>query len=109
MEQHALALKTIATGAASFLLVMLDAFWKSHVHHRAHIAAVNAHAKRNRGHHNVKLFPGESLLHFAARNGSHARVVARGVEFFLDQIFRQRLRLFATHAIDNHRVAAMAL
>ena len=109
MEQHALALKTIATGAASFLLVMLNAFWKSHVHHRAHIAAVNTHAKRNRGHNNVKLFSSESLLHFTARNGCHARVVARGVEFFLDQIFRQRLRFFATHAIDNHRVAAMAL
>ena len=109
MKQHAFALQAVAPGAPGFLLVMLDALWNSHVHHGAHVAAINAHAERHGGHHNVKLLSGESLLHLGALDRSHACVVARRIEFLLAQVLRDRLRLFAAHAIDNHRIATMPL
>ena len=109
MEQHAFALQAVAPSAPSFLLVMLDTLGNSHVHHGAHVAAINAHAERHSGHHNVKLLSSEPLLHLGALDRRHACVVARRIKFLLAQVLRDRLRLLAAHAIDNHCVAAMPL
>ncbi len=61
LEQHALRLQAVAAGPARFLLIMLDRFGHAGVQHEAHIGAVDAHAERHGGDHQIALSPREKL------------------------------------------------
>ena len=72
--------QAIAPAAAGFLVVAFDVARHVHMCHKAHIGLVNAHAKRNGGHHHNAFFTQEAVLVQLAHLRRQARVVRQGVD-----------------------------
>ena len=70
VEEHALGLEAVASGAAGLLLVVLDRFGHGGVDDGADIAAVDAHAERDGRDDDVDCLAGERLLCCGGRPGS---------------------------------------
>ena len=68
---------TIASGAPGFLVVALNVLGHVQVRHKAHVGLVDAHAKRNRGHHHQAFFTQETVLVALAHGPVQACVVGQ--------------------------------
>ncbi len=109
VEQHALGFQAVATGAAGFLLVVLDGFRHGGVNDAAHVAAVDTHAEGDGGGDDVEIFRGEIVLGAAAFVGFHAGVIESGAQPVGLEKRGHRFGVLAADAVDDRRLTAMAL
>ena len=109
IEQHAFGLQAVAPGAAGLLLVMLDGFRHGGVDNAAHVATVDAHAEGHRCGHDVDLFGGKCVLRPAALVGLHAGMIESGALILSLEDRRHGFGVLAADAIDDRRLAGMAL
>ena len=62
IDQDAFRLQAVAAGAARFLLVVLERLRRAGVHDEPDIGSIDAHAERDRRHHDVRVFVEERIL-----------------------------------------------
>ena len=63
VEQYSLTWQSVTTATPYFLIVILDALRQIIVHHKAHIALVDAHSEGNRGTDHLNAVVDEIFLH----------------------------------------------
>ena len=87
--------QAVAPGAAGLLVIAFDVLGHVQVRHKTHIGLVNAHAKRNGGHHHNALFAQKPVLVPLPNARIHPRVIGQGQQAMLHQGLRHLLDTLA--------------
>src|SRR5205085_2690673 len=101
VEEDAIALDAIATSTTDLLIVAFDGTRHIPVDHVAHVALVDAHAERDRGHDHVAVVVAKLVLHARALAGLHARVIAERRDAARAQVLGHAVDRLAREAVDD--------
>ena len=99
--------QAVASGAARFLVIGLQAFRKIEMGDEAHVGLVDSHAESDGRHHHETLFFDEALLMSAADPLVEPGVIGQGLDALCPQPRRGVVHLLAAHAIDDAAFAAV--
>ena len=109
VEQDTLGFQPVPAGSARFLLVVLDGARRTGVNDIANVRAVDAHAERHRGDHDVGPLLEECLLMTAPHLVWEPRVIRQGMMTESVEPARQLLDLLARHTVDDAGFALVSL
>src|SRR6478736_4939114 len=101
IEQHAIALQTIAPGSPELLIIALHRARHVVMHHEAHVRLVDAHAEGDGSDDHVDLVVLEGVLHFRSHARVEPSVVVTGAHAVFLQILGGGLDGFARQTIDD--------
>ena len=105
VKRERIGRQPVAAGAADLLVIAFDIGRHIGMQHEAHIGLVDAHAERDRRHHDDAVFLQEDILVARARRRLHAGVIGQRLDAVVAQEFRQFLGLAPRAAIDDAALA----
>src|SRR5262249_53738188 len=109
IEEHAVTVHAVASGAPDLLVVALDRARHVAVDDVADVGLVDAHAEGHGGHDDVAVVAAEGILGAGARPGLHAGVIGQRPHAVVAQELGHRLHRLARQAIDDAALPAPRL
>ena len=109
VQQHTFGIEAITTGAAGFLLIVLERFRHACVDDGAYVGLVDAHPECHCGHDDVDVFFDKGILSLLAGTVRQACVIGDGAVSGLLQSLSQIVNVGTTDAIDDRRLVLVAI
>lgn len=104
VEQYGARLFSVASGAADFLRVRIDADGQSGVHDQSHVGTINAQTEGVRSHDDRFLFRQKVVLHASTLAAFHFAVISlHRITWMGTQPFGRALDIFDAWTVDDRR------